>query len=241
MWHTLSPAEKQQWETDARRAKITGFNLWLRLHLNNLPYLKGLWRLDTITDSITVDSSKNNNHCTVFGATLAPGHFNQCLNFDGLDDYGNCGAGPSLNITDAITIEAWIKPTDTGAIMTIARKTGAYWIGIRKAFWTFFFYLPGVFNWAAAFGPNIFDGDWHYLVATYDRYAGAGNMHIYIDNVEPFPAETKTGSITTNAEPFTIGIRLPAGDQPYKNLMDDLRLHSRALPAAEIETHFERS
>ena len=31
------------------------------------------------------------------------------LQFDGVNDYVNCGNDPSLDITDAITIEAWVK------------------------------------------------------------------------------------------------------------------------------------
>jgi len=30
--------------------------------------------------------------------------------FDGVDDYVDAGSGASLNITNMITIEAWIKP-----------------------------------------------------------------------------------------------------------------------------------
>jgi hypothetical protein len=34
------------------------------------------------------------------------------LGSDGVDDYVNCGNGMSLNITDAITVGAWIKPSE---------------------------------------------------------------------------------------------------------------------------------
>jgi len=36
---------------------------------------------------------------------------NNCLDYDGIDDYVDCGNNSSLNITDAITIEAWMKPS----------------------------------------------------------------------------------------------------------------------------------
>jgi hypothetical protein len=39
-----------------------------------------------------------------------------------VDDYVNAGIGESFNITDKITIEAWIKPTVMGSYNTIVAK-----------------------------------------------------------------------------------------------------------------------
>ena len=46
------------------------------------------------------------------------------LSFDGDNDYVNAGNDPSLNITDAITIEAWVKPSGANENGYIIAKTG---------------------------------------------------------------------------------------------------------------------
>ncbi|RLG32922.1 hypothetical protein DRN97_06250 [Methanosarcinales archaeon] len=61
----------------------------------------------------------NVNHGTLkngvgIGELIHPsGVFGASLKFDGTDDYVDCGNDESLNITDEITIEAWVKPDST--------------------------------------------------------------------------------------------------------------------------------
>lgn len=66
---------------------------------------------------ITVDSNwtTNPDSTSVYSVSQAPpwtsGKYGNALSFDGVDDYVNCGNGSSLNITDTITVEAWVMPT----------------------------------------------------------------------------------------------------------------------------------
>jgi len=63
------------------------------------------------------DSSGKGNHGTITGATwTTQGKFGNALEFDGVNDMVNCGNDESLNITDRITVEAWIKPGTKGTI-----------------------------------------------------------------------------------------------------------------------------
>ena len=53
----------------------------------------------------------NNGACSGTGCPASTsGKFGNGLNFDGINDYVDAGSGESLDITDAITIEAWINP-----------------------------------------------------------------------------------------------------------------------------------
>jgi len=72
--------------------------------------LVGLWRFSGNAD----DSSGYDNHRTVNGgATYEPSPMGQALNFDGVDDYVNCGSGAILKPSENITIEMWVKPSST--------------------------------------------------------------------------------------------------------------------------------
>ncbi|RKY96077.1 MAG: hypothetical protein DRQ03_07885, partial [Candidatus Hydrothermota bacterium] len=73
-----------------------------------------------------VDISKYGNNGTIHGATWTTGKFDSALKFDGTDDYVNCGNDSSLNITDAITIEVWVKPTGNNTDRSII-EMGKSW------------------------------------------------------------------------------------------------------------------
>ena len=57
----------------------------------------------------TYDEISNSNDGTIHGATWTTGKYGAALEFDGVDDYVDCGNDDSLDITDTITIEAWVK------------------------------------------------------------------------------------------------------------------------------------
>jgi len=72
----------------------------------------GRWNFEKIEGGKVIDTSGYGNDGVVHGATLVPGleQLGNALSFDGVDDYVDCGNDASLNVTNAITIEAWIRP-----------------------------------------------------------------------------------------------------------------------------------
>ncbi len=67
------------------------------------------------TSGTIVDYSGEGNNGTITGATYgASGKLNTALSFDGVDDYVDVADAVSLDITDAITIEAWMNPLAGG-------------------------------------------------------------------------------------------------------------------------------
>ncbi|GAI48008.1 unnamed protein product, partial [marine sediment metagenome] len=76
-----------------------------------------IWVKDTTAtaDAFIKDSSGNGNHGSpINGTTFTQGKIGKARSFDGSDDYVDCGSGASLDITGAITIEAWIYPIGKG-------------------------------------------------------------------------------------------------------------------------------
>ena len=74
----------------------------------------GMWHFDTGNGTIAVDSSGRDNHGTLYyGPQWTMGvHGTTALSYDGIDDYVIVPDDPSLDITDEITIEAWMKPLE---------------------------------------------------------------------------------------------------------------------------------
>jgi hypothetical protein len=154
---------------------------------------KGVWHLKETTggtDAIK-DSTSNANDGTDYGSPNldATGQIDGADDFDGANDYINCGNGPSLNISDAITIEAWVKEDSCQSSWDglITKSTNSAWTdgyGIffnstRVNFWV------SHFSGNAAYKPLAVDGNWHHIVGTYDK--NAGQVRIFVDGIEGTP------------------------------------------------------
>ncbi|MBA7668783.1 hypothetical protein ES703_76899 [subsurface metagenome] len=126
-WHSLTPAQKQAYQTQARPYHMTGFAYFMRYYLTNLPGLAGRWRLDEGSGITARDSSKNSNPGTIVGATwikLPNSLF--ALSFDGLDDYVNLHKPSQLLNHTASSVILRIK---TGSDITTLQYWfyGGYW------------------------------------------------------------------------------------------------------------------
>ncbi len=79
-------------------------------------------------------------------------------------------------------------------------------------------------------GGALTAGTWHFVAATYDGVA----MRLFIDGVE-VGATGKTGAIATDPTiDAWIGDNPGTGAQPFDGRIDELRIHTRAMDAAEL-------
>ena len=62
------------------------------------------------------DASGNGNNGSISGATWSPsGKFGGSLSFDGVNDMVTVADAASLDLTQKMTLEAWVKPTSAGS------------------------------------------------------------------------------------------------------------------------------
>ncbi|HCO96480.1 MAG TPA: hypothetical protein DIU00_21495, partial [Phycisphaerales bacterium] len=198
--------------------------------------LVGHWRFDEGSGTTAHDQSGNGNDGTLINdPEWAIGIINGALQFDGIDDYVNCGNDPSLNVTDEVTIAAWVKLNSVPPAFSvlIAGKYSAYWLEWRdtKAL-SLSMFINGAYNGS---GPTIdlADGDWHHIALTYDGTHKKG----YHNRQEVF-SEGASGSIDVSGVNFLVGEGHPA-DAGYNGcpdgLIDDVRVYNRALTQEEIQ------
>jgi len=180
------------------------------------------------------DRSGYNNHGTIYGATLASGKIGMAREFDGVDDYVEVADAPSLDITDAITIEGWINLASyTGGRTIVEKSTDIYGIYFTVgAEIPYAFLKLDVTGWTyLSFVETIPLNKWVHLAFTYDRKLVKDNWVTYVNGTAT-NRKTIKESIVTSALPLQIG---RYGTTHYFNgIIDELRIYNRALSLDEI-------
>jgi len=207
--------------------------------------LVGHWTLDQGSGTIAGDVTGNGNDGTLRGdPTWAVGHVGGALELDG-DDYVECGTSGILNITEQITLAAWVKPELAFAYPD--------WSGIIMRggpnIDTFALYYDGRSDrrlgfkttgtdptWMAVAAPGLFDGEWHHACAVYD---GAVKT-VYLDG-EPIGTMNSTGSIETSDGRLLLGAGRDMSPPTHYlvGLIDDARVYDEALAQVAIQAAME--
>lgn len=193
----------------------------------------------------TYDSTSNNNDGTKVSATApnptTSGQIDGAQDFDGSDDNINLGSGSSLEIASNLTMEAWIKTTDTGNNRQIICKNP---IGITYSYLLSLtalkpqVYLGGINNAGWHSSSNaIQSGEWSRITATYD----GSRVKIYINNSLDNTISDLSGSINTNSTSTVwLGLRddYPTNYQLNGDL-DEVRISNVARSAAWVAASFK--
>ncbi len=200
--------------------------------------LIGFWNFNEGLGSVTYDSA-NDSDGKIYGASWTSGKFGNGLNFDGTDDYVEVGDVPMLDLSSAITLEAWARTTLTTNDTIISKDDDhgnrEYYLGLSYGT-----EVVGKVRWAlktSAFedidtAQSANDGDWHFIAATYD----GSFLRTYIDGVEDSNSPVaQSGLIPNTNAPFRIGAMSDIGyEQFFQGDIDEVRIYNTALSRDEI-------
>ncbi|NQV36001.1 MAG: LamG domain-containing protein, partial [Phycisphaeraceae bacterium] len=81
-----------------------------------------LWKFDELGGTTANDAAGGNNGA-IYGATSTPGIIDGGLQFDGTDDYVDCGNSPEL-VPDAMTLSLWLNPDAQKGFLVSKSRTG---------------------------------------------------------------------------------------------------------------------
>jgi len=166
------------------------------------------------------------------------GNSGGAMSFDGDADRINAGNKSSLDITEEITLEAWVKPTSYNIHFPIfIRKGDNYRIGLQgvdDGQVYFRLILNGV---KQSIGSNaeVPIGEWTHVVGTYD----GTYMTIYINGEIDGGPIAKSGLIDLTTEPLIIGAYNIGGSYCFDGQIDDVRVYNRALSELEIQSLYD--
>lgn len=223
----------------ARIAAILQFSAQVHHALG--AYAVGIWNFDEGSGGTATDSSGNGNNGYIVGANYTasgetPSGTGHALSFDGGDDYVDCGNDASLDITDEITIVAWVKPSNLASAIVIISKGGlvstdtTFWIDIRNSGTQVIFggYTPAG-GAAYTVKSYTFSTDvWYHVVGVDD----GSNLIIYV-NGNSIGSGSRATRISGNW-PIRIGRR---GEQSsyFNGTIDNVRIYEQALNSAQIK------
>ena len=205
------------------------------------PDLVGYWEFNETNGNQVYDSSTYGNHGTLMNGTVWTG--NGELSFNGTNDYVSVPDSTSLDITNEITISAWIymnqystnwpklvmKPYDTAD--TDPWELFNLDLGHFGTYPRFILTdgIPGGNDITVSNSSYVLTlGQWHNIVGTYDGTTSS----LYVDG-ELIASGSGVINIGTNDMPLNIGGRI--GVHGFKGLIDEVRIYNRAVTLPEIE------
>ncbi|HEX6154024.1 MAG TPA: LamG-like jellyroll fold domain-containing protein [Solirubrobacterales bacterium] len=185
------------------------------------------------TGTTATDGSAAKNNGTLNGATrTASGKYGRALSFDGVNDRVDVPDAASLDLSTGMTLEAWVRPTTNAGWRTaIIKERGT--AGLLYALYTSNGSKPRTENFtgtdnAAAGTAALPLNAWSHIAATYD-----GTTLRFFVNGTQAGSKATTGAMPNTASPLRIGGNAIWGEY-FSGLIDEVRVYSRALTAAEI-------
>lgn len=216
---------------------IVYFNSIPTQHLSQSAFDTGLvaaYSFDEGAGDTLTDVSAGENTGTIHGAQWSrTGKYGGALYFDGIDDYVAIPDTQALEITNSITIAAWVYPLNNSGWRSIVHKINANKLdyGLYSSTEQ---NTPGGFVYTttenAAMGrdtiPNL---AWTHLASTYDGVA----LRLYVNGnlIQTTPV---TGNINVSQGNFFVGGSALWGDY-FQGRIDEVRIYDQALDEHAID------
>ncbi len=211
--------------------------------VNNLG-LVGYWKFDEGTTTQAGDSSGHRNTGTLSGTTLpswVSGKLGKALQFNGTNNYVSAtGASLNLNNASAFTESMWVysSVSDNNYHAIIGNSDS----GTNTRYPTIYIHnqttIAPYFGYGAGqcgFEPtNVFTGNkWHHIAVTFKN---GTTYALYVDGVS-VGSTNGCNSVTPASTANTVYIG--KSDNFFPGTLDDVRIYTRALSAAEVLTLYK--
>jgi len=142
------------------------------------------WLMDEGSGDTVYDTSGNDNHGTIYGATWVDSPYGKALSFDGVDDYIRVLDSPSLR-NDEITVDLWLYLHSKDKTMYFVGKAFLPGTGTSEGWVLYYhsstdsirFYIVGEETTKYAAYSNPPTHTWLHIVGTYEN----GTIKIYVN------------------------------------------------------------
>jgi hypothetical protein len=194
----------------------------------------GIWLMEEGSGSNLSDGSGNGHDGKIIGdVNWVDGKFGTALEFPGtLSDFVEVPTDSDLEITESITLMAWILTSEQVAADIVGKDDGSdrnYNIHVATSGKLF---LNGGGRVAMPGTTPINDGQWHHVCGTWD----GDTARIYVDGMEE-ASMPYGGPIDRSNVPVKIGLRGSGEgvDRIYKGIIDEVAIFNTGLSEEDIQ------
>lgn len=209
----------------------------------------GLWHFDERVGNTSYDYSGNGLNAQVIGASRVIDGGNYALSFNGVSDYVSIASNPLLDITDSVTLEAWVKPGSIGGLQTILVKGDDYGTnyGLRlNESELEFFYVDsgGVEHVYRTSSAGISSGNWYHLALSFS-FGNGNSISVRINNSSvsgSWVVGDGSGSVQVNSQSLTIGSANNYSEKnPFNGIIDEVAIYNSILSDSEVAERYSAS
>lgn len=203
------------------------------------PGLAGCWTFEEGAGDIARDRSDNNHNGTLKNGPVWVGDgIGSAIQLDGKAAHIDCGNSPMLDITEKISLEAWVYPAEwpIGEPLIVGKGTDAYALTCYSD-GRVYLYISGGGNKCYAAVPLR---KWTHVVGTYDGQ----KMQLFVDGeMEGYQTLIGEGAqpnrhpvpIRSSGENVLIG---RMGNSYFPGKLDEVRIYRKVLSEKEIKARF---
>ena len=208
------------------------------------------WNFDEAGGPTAYDSSGSSNNGTLTaggsGANTTAsqmwtpaGKLGGAIEFDGTNDYVNCGGAIDLGET---TVTLWFKSSDQGTHNGLIdfrglSSNGHFDFNHSGDSRPLLYLAPSNYRYFNSSAADYLDGSWHFLVL-YIKGSGQSdisNATLSIDTVNIASSSTSSGEVPYTWDDLYIG---KSSYDVFDGSIDEVRIYNRALDADEIRQEY---
>lgn len=198
--------------------------------------LVAAWAFNEGTGSNAMDASGNDNLGAITNGTwVTGGKFGAALQFNGTSSRVSVPNKSSLNLTNGMTLMAWVYPTSSqsGNRTILRRQSGGYWLyagrtsnPLRPGGGASF--VGGLLSRSANSGSTQLQlNTWNHVAVTYN----GSTITLYINGAS-VATTSQTGNISSGSSSLYIG-GTPTSEF-FQGRIDEVRIYNRGMTQAEI-------
>ncbi len=155
--------------------------------------------------------------------------------FDGVDDYVNCGNDSTLNPSSNVSVSLWFKGSNVSDYQYLFSKVYNRLLikpvlGGTQLIWEVYYTVNQLTK--ITLFTNFADGDWHHVVVTYESGVSLGQK-LYVDGQLLGEINSQT-QIYTSSIPFLIGGKQTSSIQGFEGLIDEVGVFNTILSSSDV-------
>jgi hypothetical protein len=203
--------------------------------------LVAAYGFEETTGTTATDSSASGLNGTISGPTrVTTGRFGSALNFDGVNDIVNIADANALDLTNGMTLEAWVNPAAITGWRTVLLKEKAgdlvYGLYSNSDLNRPTAHVQVGGDRSASGTAQVALNTWTHLAATYD----GTTVRLYVGGTQ-VGTRAVSGAMAASTQPLRIGGNTIWTAEWFSGRLDEIRVYNRALTAAEIQTDMGRA